>query len=138
MKVKLKHCALADELGYRKQGLQLLPSLLSFRPGGFRAFSVSVSLHAIAGTAGQGSSPFSFLGSLVKEQASGCFLPVTLPGLCMALLVLVFSSGGLEDMVPSMSRIWGLCSKWNWKALLTIVTGQGLSSQSICWRGFGP
>lgn len=72
LEMKWKHCAPTDELGYRKQGLQLLPSLLSSSPGGIRAFSVSVSLQAAAGPAGQGSSPFSFLGSLGKEQASGC------------------------------------------------------------------
>lgn len=76
---------------------------LFYFPSNLEDLEHSQSLQAVAGTAGQGSSPFSFLGSLVKEQASGCFLPVMLPALCMALLVLVFSPGGLEDMIPSMS-----------------------------------
>lgn len=143
LEVKLNHCALADELGYRKQGPQLLPFLLSFRPGGFRAFSVST-LQAVAGTAGQGSSPFSFLGSLVKEQTSGCFLPVTLPALCMALLVLVFSPGGLEDMIPSMSSGGVELPKQDLGALFQgelespFDCSYSLSSQSICCGGFGP
>lgn len=58
----------------------------------------SLSFQAVAGRAGQGSRQFSCLGSLGEEQASGCnsSLPVTLPALCMVLLVL--SSCGLEEV----------------------------------------
>lgn len=66
-----------------------------------------MSLQAVAGPTGQGSSAFSFLRSLGKEQASGCnssrFLPCTLPAFCTALLVLLLSPGGLEEVGPSMS-----------------------------------
>lgn len=95
--------------------VQLLPSLLYISPGGIRAFSVSVSLWAVSGSAGQGSPLFSFLGSLGKEQASGFFLPVTPPALCVALLVL--SPGGLEEVGPSMSSGGVELPKQNFVAL---------------------
>lgn len=57
----------------------------------------SLSFQAVAGPAGQGSRQFSCLGSLGEEQAScNSSLPVTLPALCMVLLVL--SSCGLEEV----------------------------------------
>lgn len=71
----------------------------------------SLSFQAVAGAAGQGSRESSCLGSLDKEQASGCnsSLPVTFPALCMVLLVL--SPCGLEEVKSQQKHWWSRASQ---------------------------
>lgn len=107
----------------------------------------SLSFQAVGGPAGQGRRQFSCLGSLGKEQASGCnsSLPVTLPALCMVLLVLF--PCGLEEVESQPKQWWSRASQAEFGGTLPrgpgnpfwlYLKGEVGFGSFDCWGEFGP